>query len=67
MAEDNEKYAELFVNDDWRGKLAYLADILGHLNVLNASLQGLAATFLGATDKLCAFREKLTLFCRIKN
>ena len=34
MAEDNEKYAEadLFADDNWRGRLAYLADMFGHLN-----------------------------------
>ncbi len=61
MTEDNEKYGHLFAHDDRRAKLAYLADIFVHLNVINVSLQGPAATLLGATDKLCAFREKLTL------
>ncbi len=61
-AEDNEKYADLFTDYDWRAKLAYLPDIFGHLNIINVSLQGSATTLLGATDKQCAFREKLTLW-----
>ncbi len=61
-AKDKEKYADLFADDDWRAMLVYLADIFGHLNVINVSLQGLAATLLGPTDKLYAFREKLTLW-----
>ncbi len=62
MAEENKKYADLFADIDWRAKLAYLADIFGHLNVINVSLQGPAVALLGATHKLCAFREKLTLW-----
>ena len=62
MAEGSEKYVDLFADDDLRAKLAYLADIFGHLNVFNVSLRGPADTILGATDKLHAFREKLTLW-----
>ncbi len=62
MVKENEKYADLFADDDWRAKLAYLADICGQLNIIIVSLQGLAATFLGVTDKLCASQEKPALW-----
>ncbi len=39
MTENNKKYADLFADDDRRAKLAYLADIFGHLNVFNVFLQ----------------------------
>ena len=60
MTEDSNKYADFFADDDWRAKLAYLADIFGYLNTVNVSLQGPADSILGATDKLSAFQGKLT-------
>ena len=57
MAEGSEKYVDLFADDDLRAKLAYLADIFGHLNDLNVSLQGPADTILGATTN-CMLCER---------
>lgn len=48
------------INDDvWWLKLAYLADIFGHMNELNAKMQGRNETLLTATDKINGFRSKL--------
>jgi hypothetical protein len=46
----------------WLAKLAYLADIFNHLNALNASLQGKDSNILKTTDKVSAFKKKLSVW-----
>ena len=46
----------------WCTKLAYLADIFGHLNELNAKLQGRNENILLSTDKIRGFMGKLILW-----
>ena len=48
----------------WLAKLAYLADIFNHLNTLNASLQGKDSNMLKTTDKIVAFKKKLSMWKR---
>ena len=43
-------------------KLAYLADIYQHLNNLNTSMQGAKENILTSTDKLLAFKNKLSVW-----
>lgn len=40
LSENNSPYAELFDNEIWLARVAYLADVFEHLNGLNVSLQG---------------------------
>jgi len=44
--------------------LAYLADIFGHLNEVNLSIQGPDLTILDVTERLQAFQAKLHLWKR---
>ena len=46
----------------WGAKLAYLADIFGHLNELNTKLQGRNENILSSTDKIRGFMGKLILW-----
>ena len=46
----------------WCTKLAYLADIFGLLNELNAKLQGRNENILSSTDKIRGFMGKLILW-----
>lgn len=51
--------AELFLNELWLMRLAYLADLFGKLNELNSSLQGRNVTPFVVADKLNAVVKKL--------
>lgn len=60
--------SRFFSDEKWLIKLAYLADIFSHLNILNLSLQGPDTTILYAQDRVNAFVRKLTLWnSKIKN
>ena len=50
------------VSEHWWSKLAYLADVFGHLNMLNNKMQGENEFVLTAPDKLGAFQLKLNLW-----
>ena len=51
------------INDEtWWLKVAYLADIFGHMNVLNTKMQGKKENLLTATDKIHGFRSQLDLW-----
>ena len=68
MSEGQEKDADLLVDDDWSGGLAYLCDIFQHLNILNSSLQGPDDNLLKSTHELSAFRDKLSAWStRLEN
>uniref|UniRef100_K7G8T9 DUF4371 domain-containing protein n=1 Tax=Pelodiscus sinensis TaxID=13735 RepID=K7G8T9_PELSI len=47
---------------NWFDKLAYLADVIGHLNGLSLSLQGKAVTHFQVQDKMEAMIKKLELW-----
>lgn len=56
----NEQKSELFCDDKWLSRLAYMADhMFDHLNVLNTSLRNLPIFY--ANDKISAFTEKVEL------
>lgn len=51
-------------NENFLQGLAYLADIFGHLNDINQSLQGPAVTIVDASERLKGFLGKLPLWKR---
>ena len=59
LQEGDDHCSDLLADDDWRGKLAYLADIFEYLNSLNTNLQGPSENVITSTDKLTAFKEKI--------
>lgn len=62
IQEDDEYCSDLWADDNWRAKLAYLADIFHHLNLVNTNLQGPNENILTSTDKLTAFKDKVKLW-----
>ncbi|KAL4125972.1 hypothetical protein QTP88_010204 [Uroleucon formosanum] len=64
MEEENEEFTSFLEDHDWISKFAYLADIFQHLNLVNSSLQGPLENVLTSTDKLSAFQEKISVWCR---
>jgi hypothetical protein len=61
----NEKMGEFCecLNDEfWCAKLAYLADIFQHLNVVNSGLQGRNENLLSSIDKLVALQRKIKIW-----
>ena len=59
LSAEQSKYAELFGDEYWCARLAYMADIFNHLNALNRQMQGRNENILSSTDKLRTFRLKL--------
>lgn len=53
----------LFGDEKWLSRLAYLADIFDQLNTLNMGLQGPNTTAFTANDKINSFKRKLVLLC----
>lgn len=64
LKEEEHKYTEQFVNEEFLIKLAYLCDIFDKLNALNLSLQGSNINFLKSMEKISAFIKKLKLWKR---
>lgn len=62
LSEKNNDMNNLFSDEKWLSRLAYLADIFDRLNILNMGLQGRGTTAFSANDKISAFKRKLTLF-----
>ncbi|XP_049323296.1 protein FAM200B-like [Astyanax mexicanus] len=62
LSENNSVYAELFDNNTWLALVAYLADIFEHLNALNVSMQGKGHNIFEQSDKVVAFKKKITLW-----
>ncbi|CAN7975524.1 unnamed protein product [Ixodes persulcatus] len=56
---DDPALVEPFVESSFLVRLAYLADIFEHLNILNQSLQGRQVTLVNAADQIRAFCSKL--------
>ena len=53
-----DKKADLkhhLVSKHWWSKLAYLADVFGHLNMLNTKMQGKNESVLTSRDKMVHF------------
>jgi hypothetical protein len=55
LKEDEHKYTEHYVNEEFLVKLAYLCDIFEKLNALNLSLQGINMHPLKSMEKNLAF------------
>lgn len=64
LSSEKHELADCFTDAAWHLKLAYLADIFYHLNVLNQSMQGRDAYILHMQDKVRAFSMKITLWSR---
>ena len=57
----NSPFQNLFCDDVWLSKLAYLADIFRFLNELNLSLQGATVDIFQVSDKINSTVRKLQL------
>ena len=53
---------QLFEDNHWMAKLAYMADIFEHLNELNKKMQDRSEKYLTCFDKLMGFKNKLELW-----
>ncbi|XP_023210685.1 zinc finger BED domain-containing protein 5-like [Centruroides sculpturatus] len=56
------EYANYLCDPVWLLKLAFLADLFSHLNILNKKLQGREENILTAKDKIKGFFAKLRLW-----
>ena len=61
FAAEKPEFAALISDETWCSKVAYLADIFGHLNI-NASMQGKEENILTSSDKLTGFLRKMQLW-----
>ncbi len=59
---NNASFCECRESTNWQMKLAYFADIYQHLNNLNTSMQGARENIVTSTDKLLAFKNKLSVW-----
>ncbi|XP_068200624.1 protein FAM200C-like [Palaemon carinicauda] len=64
LREYQSDFAEKFADDFFNLSLSYLADIFGHLNDLNLSLQGMFSNNIDCTVKVEAFKKKISLWKR---
>lgn len=62
LQDHKSEYANYFCDPVWLLKLAFLADLFNHLNILNKSLQGKEENILTAKDKVKGFLTKLRLW-----
>jgi len=62
FAAEKPEFAALISDETWCSKVAYLADIFGHLNILNAIMQGKEENILTSSDKLNGFLRKMQLW-----
>lgn len=62
--DQENQLAEHFENEEFLQMLGYLADIFSHLNSLSLSLQGKGLNIVVASEKLDAFKGKLSLWSR---
>lgn len=58
----NRDFVTQLNNPLWSAKLAYLADIFNHLNILNSNMQGKDENILTSSDKLNGFLRKINLW-----
>ena len=62
LADQKADFKHHLASEHRSSKLAYLADVFGHLNMLNTKMQGKNESVLTATDKLGEFQLKLNLW-----
>ncbi|XP_046686424.1 protein FAM200A-like [Homalodisca vitripennis] len=62
LSEDNNALADMFIDESFLLKLAFLTDIFERLNILNKSLQGNNTDIFQLTSKVEAFKKKLVLW-----
>ena len=62
LISEESELADLISNEIWCNKVAFLADVFQALNTLNKNMQGKTENILTCTDKVSAFKEKLTLW-----
>lgn len=62
LIEKDDDMKNLFNNEKWLSRLAYLADIFDKLNTLNMGLQGINITIFTTYDKINSFKRKLDLY-----
>lgn len=62
LSEDNNALADMFIDESFLLKLAFLTDIFERLNILNKSLQGNETDIFQLTSKVEAFKKKLMLW-----
>ena len=55
-------FCDCLDNEFWCAKLAYMADIFGHLNGVNTGLQGRNENLLSSTDKLVSLQRKIIIW-----
>ena len=60
--EKQQEFCELLCDYNWVSKLAYLVDIVDHLNNVNSKMQGKNETLVTSTNKMKALREKQKLW-----
>jgi hypothetical protein len=61
FATEKPEFAALIKDQTWCSKVAYLADTFGHLNCLNASMQGKEQTLFTSSDKLHGLLRKIKI------
>ncbi|KRY25882.1 SCAN domain-containing protein 3, partial [Trichinella spiralis] len=54
---DKPNFSKCFEHKEWLQSLAYLADIFGHMNLLNKKLQGSNENILTSSDKILRFKK----------
>lgn len=62
LLDSTTELSTFFSNEKWLVKLAYLADIFSHLNILNLSLRGPDKNMLYTQDRVNAFVKKLSVW-----
>lgn len=62
LSEDDNVLADMFIDESFLLKLAFLTDIFERLNILNKSLQGNNTDIFQLTSKVEAFKKKLRLW-----
>ena len=62
LTNEGSEYTKLLASDEFRARLAYLADIFYYLNELNTRMQGRNENLLTSTDKINRFRFKVQLW-----
>ena len=60
--QEHDKPQDLLSDIEWLWKLAFFADLTGHMNVLNLKLQGQSNLICELYTHIKAFRTKLVLF-----
>jgi hypothetical protein len=62
LAAEKPEFAALISDEIWCSKVAFLTDIFGHLNILNASMQGKEENILTSSDKRNGFLREMQLW-----